>query len=75
MPAAWLLWRRRDVSPFLFGEYLVINGLGRLWIESFRVNPRVLMGLTEPQIVGALLVIGGGGAWLYFRYQRRTAPA
>ena len=76
LPGAWLLWLRRDRSPFLFGEYLVLNGLGRLWIESFRVNPRVLFGLTEPQIVGALLVVGGAGAWLYLQRQRaEPAPA
>ncbi len=74
LPFAWLLWTRRDRSPFLFGEYLVINGLGRLWIETFRVNPRVWLGLTEPQIVGALLIVCGGGAWLYLR-RREPAPA
>ena len=30
---AALLWRRRRKSPFLFGEYLVLNGLGRIAIE------------------------------------------
>src|SRR5215510_4197295 len=46
---ASLLWSRRRKSPFLFGEYLVANGLGRIVIESWRVNPKVALGLTEPQ--------------------------
>jgi phosphatidylglycerol:prolipoprotein diacylglycerol transferase len=76
--ALWLsavaiaLWKRRDRSPFLFGEYLVANGLGRLVIEALRVNPKVLAGLTEPQIVGIALIAGGSAAWLYFR-TRQTA--
>src|SRR5215468_10994222 len=37
LPVAALLWRRRHVSPFLFGEYLALNGLGRLVIETLRV--------------------------------------
>ena len=67
LPVAFVLWKRRDKSPFLFGEYLVANGLGRLAIETLRVNPRVLGGLTEPQIVGLLLIAGGSASWLYLR--------
>jgi phosphatidylglycerol---prolipoprotein diacylglyceryl transferase len=73
LPVAWVLWKRRDRSPFLFGEYLIANGLGRLVIESLRVNPKVLAGLTEPQIVGIALILGGSTSWLYFR-ARREAP-
>src|SRR5258706_1692089 len=58
LPVAYVLWRRRDRSPFLFGEYMVANGLGRLVIESLRINPKVLACLTEPQIVGFALILG-----------------
>lgn len=71
LPVAALLWRRRERSPFLFGEYVAANGLGRLVIENWRVNPKVLFGLTEPQIVGILLMVGGGTAWWILR--RRQA--
>src|SRR5258705_3045202 len=67
LPVAFVLWKRRDKSPFLFGEYLFANGLGRIAIEMLRVNPRVLAGLTEPQIVGLALIVGGSASWLYFR--------
>jgi len=76
LPVAALLWRRRHVSPFLFGEYLALNGLGRLMIETLRVNPRVMWGLTEPQIVGISLIVIGMSAWLYFwRREHRVAVA
>lgn len=76
---AWLslvavfLWKRRRASPFLFGEYLALNGTGRFVIEFWRVNPRVAAGLTEPQWIGLLLVAVGIGGWLYFR--SRLEPA
>jgi phosphatidylglycerol:prolipoprotein diacylglycerol transferase len=75
--AAWLalvgayLWRRRD-SPFLFGEYLALNGAGRFVIEMWRVNPRVAVGLTEPQWIGIALVALGIGGWLFFRGKNLT---
>jgi phosphatidylglycerol---prolipoprotein diacylglyceryl transferase len=75
LPVAFVLWKRRDRSPFLFGEYLVANGLGRLVIETLRVNPRVLGGLTEPQIVGLALIVGGSAAWLYFRVRATPVTA
>jgi len=73
LPVAGLLWMRRRRSPFLFGEYLAFNGFGRIFIEILRVNPKVALGLTEPQFVGIALVIAGVGGWIYFR--RREAPA
>jgi prolipoprotein diacylglyceryltransferase len=74
LPVAFFLWRRRHVSPFLFGEYVALNGLGRLVIEHWRVNPRVALGLTEPQWIGIALIASGLSAWLYFR-RRRPVPA
>jgi phosphatidylglycerol:prolipoprotein diacylglycerol transferase len=67
LPVAAVLWRRRHRSPFLFGEYIAANGFGRIFIETLRVNPKVAFGLTEPQIVGAMLIVGGVASWLYFR--------
>jgi phosphatidylglycerol---prolipoprotein diacylglyceryl transferase len=64
---AALLWRRRRRSPFLFGEYLALNGLGRFFVEFLRVNPVVALGLTQPQWIGLALVAVGVLGWLYFR--------
>ena len=73
LPVAAVLWSRRRKSPFLFGEYLIANGLGRIVIENWRVNPRVALGLTEPQWIGLGLVVIGASGWLY--YQRRQGAA
>ena len=61
------LWSRRRKSPFLFGEYIALNGLGRLFIEELRVNPEVALGLTEPQWIGVGLILAGIGGWFYYR--------
>jgi len=76
LPVAWFLWRRRRHSPFLFGEYIALNGAGRFVIEFWRVNERVALGLTEPQWIGLGLVAFGLGGWLYFRrFSPAEAPA
>jgi phosphatidylglycerol:prolipoprotein diacylglycerol transferase len=71
LPVAGFLWWRRKKSPFLFGEYIALNGLGRLFIENWRVNEKVAAGLTEPQWIGAGLIAFGISGWIYFK----TRPA
>jgi phosphatidylglycerol:prolipoprotein diacylglycerol transferase len=75
MPVAGFLWWRRKKSPFLFGEYIALNGLGRLIIEKLRVNPAVALGLTEPQWIGIGLIVLGMGGWLYYRTRPGEAAA
>jgi phosphatidylglycerol:prolipoprotein diacylglycerol transferase len=70
LPVGALLWSRRRRSPFLFGEYLALNGAGRLVIESWRVNPEVALGLTEPQWIGLGLIALGLGGWIHFHRAR-----
>lgn len=75
LPVALFLWARRKRSPFLFGEYLALNGLGRLVIEHWRVNPEVAFGLTEPQWIGAGLILIGLSGWVYLRRSACPTPA
>ena len=76
VPVGLLLWHRRKSSPFLFGEYLALNGFGRIFIEILRVNPKVALGMTEPQWIGGLLIVAGGSGWLFFRSRPlEAAPA
>lgn len=75
LPVALFLWRRRRKSPFLFGEYIALNGVGRLVIEIWRVNPRVALGLTEPQWIGIGLIVLGTAGWLYYRARPDPATA
>lgn len=73
LPVAAFLWRRRQRSPFLFGEYIALNGLGRVVIEHWRVNPDLALGLTQPQWIGLVLIGLGVGGWL--AYSRREGSA
>lgn len=60
----WLLWKRRARSPFLFGEYMALAGVGRFAVETLRVNERVALGLSEAQWISIALVLGGSVSWL-----------
>jgi phosphatidylglycerol:prolipoprotein diacylglycerol transferase len=75
LAGAALLWRRRTRSPFLFGEYLILNGLGRFFIEMLRVNPRVALGFTEPQWIAIGLIVLGGVGWAYYRRRPQAGLA
>ena len=75
LPVAAFLWWRRDRSPFLIGEYLALNGVGRIVIEHWRVNEQVALGLTEPQWIGLSLVVIGLGGWLRERGRPETESA
>jgi phosphatidylglycerol:prolipoprotein diacylglycerol transferase len=75
LPLAALLWARRRRSPFLFGEYLVLSGIGRLWIEHWRVNARVALGLTEAQWIGVALILVGASGWLVLWRRAEAARA
>jgi phosphatidylglycerol:prolipoprotein diacylglycerol transferase len=68
LPVALLLWSRRHKSPFLFGEYMALNGAGRIVIENWRVNPTVALGMTEPQWIGFGLIVLGVGGWIYYKF-------
>jgi phosphatidylglycerol:prolipoprotein diacylglycerol transferase len=80
--SAWLLlagvwlWLRRGRSPFLFGEYLIAQGIGRLAIEHWRSNPALVGGLTNAQLVALLCIVAGSAGWAYFaRRASRQLPA
>jgi phosphatidylglycerol:prolipoprotein diacylglycerol transferase len=75
LPVAGFLWWRRKKSPFLLGEYLACNGIGRIVIENWRVNEKVIFGLTEPQLIGIGLVVTGSALWLHFRSRNSAAAA
>ncbi|MEV4418562.1 prolipoprotein diacylglyceryl transferase [Patulibacter sp. NPDC049589] len=58
-----VLWRLRErlSGPRLFGVYLVLAGTERFLVEFLRINDRVLVGLTQPQIWAATFVLAGIG--------------
>jgi phosphatidylglycerol---prolipoprotein diacylglyceryl transferase len=71
----FLLWqlRKKLAAPFqLFGLYLLLNGLERLFIEKIKVNYRYNWGFLHPaqsEIIAVGLALLGIG--LLFFYQRK----
>jgi phosphatidylglycerol:prolipoprotein diacylglycerol transferase len=62
-----LLWARRNRSPLLWGEYLMLAGAGRFAVEFLRTNPRMALGFSEAQWIALALVAVGAVSWLHAR--------
>jgi len=63
-----VLWKYRKkfkIDGKLFFLYLVLTGIARLLVEFIRLNPRILWGLSEAQVISIVLIIVG--AIFYFR--------
>ncbi len=79
--SAWLfavtafLWARRDRSPRLWAEYLMLAGIGRFAVEFLRVNPRVVLGMSEAQIIALAMFTVGAMSWLHARRAMSVAAA
>jgi phosphatidylglycerol:prolipoprotein diacylglycerol transferase len=55
-----VLWKmRKQIHPTgkLFMVYLILSALERFLVEFIRLNPRILFGLTEAQLVSIVLVL------------------
>jgi len=71
--ASWYLWKRRHRSPFLFGEFMILNGTGRFAIESLRRNVRGALGLSEAQWIAlGLILVGAIGVYLFHTRKLRS---
>jgi phosphatidylglycerol---prolipoprotein diacylglyceryl transferase len=79
--SAWLfavtafLWARRERSPRLWAEYLMLAGIGRFAVEFLRVNPRVMLGLSEAQLIAVTMFTVGALSWLHARRAMAVAAA
>jgi len=62
------LWKiRKTIKPDgkIFMLYLILAGLERLLVEFIRLNPRLLFGLSEAQLVSIPLILIGMGGCVY----------
>ncbi|MBK7255773.1 MAG: prolipoprotein diacylglyceryl transferase [Ignavibacteria bacterium] len=56
------LWKRRGkykTPGIIFGYYLILAGTERLLIEIIRLNPRIIFGLSQAQIISLIMIAGG----------------
>jgi prolipoprotein diacylglyceryltransferase len=63
---AYFLWRiapsilrRERPDGTVFACYLILTGWARFLVEFIRINPKLLLGLTNAQLAGILCFIGG----------------
>jgi phosphatidylglycerol---prolipoprotein diacylglyceryl transferase len=55
----WSMRKRGGASGRIFYLYLVLLGGCRFVVEFLRINPRVLFGLSEAQLIALVMVIAG----------------
>jgi phosphatidylglycerol:prolipoprotein diacylglycerol transferase len=71
----FLLWSlRKKVKPagFLFMLYMITYGAMRFTVEFIRLNPRVLLGLSEAQLLSIVMILFGGVGILLLRRTTQT---
>ncbi len=58
---AWLWWRlgKPHATGAIMGQYLILAGTARFFVEFIRRNPKVLWGLTNEQLTCAAAVTAG----------------
>lgn len=57
-----ILWKMRkgiNVNGKLFMWFLILHGTARFLVEFIRINPKILFGLSEAQIISLVLIAGG----------------
>ncbi|HVN63934.1 MAG TPA: prolipoprotein diacylglyceryl transferase [Candidatus Binataceae bacterium] len=73
-----ILWSMRKTSypaGRLLYWYFVLVGGSRFLVEFVRVNPRVLLGLSEAQLIASAMVIGGTIALVLTAGQKKPEDA
>jgi len=56
------LWTNRDrykTPGIIFAYYLILSGIERILVEMIRLNPHVAFGMTQAQIISAVMILGG----------------
>jgi phosphatidylglycerol---prolipoprotein diacylglyceryl transferase len=70
----WSLRKRPHREGQLLCLYLMLAGAARFLVEFIRINPRVLFGLSEAQLISIGMIVIGALAW-YFTAARQEAVA
>ena len=62
----WYLWRRgarairHPLAPgVITGEFLIMSGVARFLVEFIRINPRVILGMSNAQFTALLTAVAG----------------
>lgn len=72
------MWKKRaawTTEGQMFYTYLVLAGVERFSVEFLRLNPRIVLGLSEAQIIAVILMIVGSiGLISLHRAQKHSSP-
>jgi len=72
----YVLWRyRKSIWPDgrLFMLYFILSGFARLLVEFIRLNPLLLFGLSEAQLISTgLIIIGCAVTFYYIKHPELT---
>jgi phosphatidylglycerol---prolipoprotein diacylglyceryl transferase len=69
----WSIRKKTTLPGELLYLYLILAGAARFLVEFVRINPRVLWGLSEAQIISLIMIGAGSMAW-YLSSRRRAEP-
>lgn len=74
-----LLWKLRTVpkpAGWIFFVYLILQAAGRFSVEFIRLNPSVLFGLSEAQVIAVvMMLVGAIGLWRVSKEPIDTPPS
>jgi len=74
-----ILWRRRltpHVDGYMLWMYLLLSGAVRFLVEFIRINPKLVWGLSEAQLISlAIMAIGAIQIWRSSEPTLVEAPA
>ncbi len=73
----FILWRFRKkdwTDGKVFMMYLILAGLERFSIEFIRLNPRLLFGLSEAQLISVVMMIIGSLGFYYLTVNKDKYP-
>jgi len=71
----WSIRKRVTIEGELFYFYLILAGTARFVVEFVRINPRLLWGLSEAQIISLVMIAAGSMAWYWSRRRAETVSA
>ncbi len=63
----WKLRKKDWAYGKLFMLYLILQGIERFSIEFIRLNPRLLFGLSEAQLISIVMITFGMGGLYYYK--------
>jgi phosphatidylglycerol:prolipoprotein diacylglycerol transferase len=69
----WKLRKRGYPVGKLFMIYLLLSGIERLLVEFIRINPHLLFGLSQAQLISVALIAVGAFGVVYYNKQSPTA--